>query len=368
MHKNISRSFKGCFLGFILSVVSLHCSASESLNIPSFNRVISFGDSLSDMGNIDDAPVSNGSVWVDHLSRTYIGIDGSIASMEGGFNYSFAGAATGSFEKENPTPSAAQQIEMFTEDHGLFTQGDLVTLWIGGNDFLDNEENPTPSEILSNRYEAIIARIVKLGAKHILWGLMPDTGLLPPYVEHPDREKYSEYALSLNQIIKNLARSNQSKFPNISIILFDYHHLQLRVIEDPTFFGVQDPRIETSDGSDLSIAFLMSDGVHPTAKGHQIIAEEAYKSLHSYYSNRNKTDESIVIKIQSFTVDKSGVASLTFTSDEGLLYVVEHSDDLAEWIDISGVLQTESSVTELSDTIEEPLPLKGFYRIRSFSE
>ena len=255
-------------------------------------RVISFGDSLSDMGNIEDAPISNGPVWIDQLSRNHLELDSSVASSKGGLNYAYAGASTGDVSDELDPPSAAQQIELFAQAGGSFAADDLVTLWIGGNDFLNDPENPTPPATLSGRYDAILRRLIALGARNIMWGLLPDPGQLHPYIGSNNRATYSAYAISVNDNIRALENTIESAYPDVAITLFDYHSLQAQIIQDPAAYGVSDPRIAIPDGTDLSTAFLMPDGVHPTTKGHQIIAAAAYDTLLAEWNSESPQNAS----------------------------------------------------------------------------
>ena len=333
----------------------------------SFTRLISFGDSLSDMGNVEGAPVSNGPAWTDYLSQMHLGLGASVASLSGGLNYAYAGATTGfvseSTNSERP-PSAAQQVEQFAANGGSLTSNDLVTLWIGGNDFLDNPDDPTPAAELSNRYDAILRRLIELGAQTILWGLMPDPAQLPPYIDSANRDQYSAYATSLNAQIRTLEGTLEAAYPQVSIILFDYHQLQAQVIQDPAAYGVSDPRLAIADEADLSNAFLMPDGIHPTAKGHQIIAEAAYQTLLAQLGQAPDSSALNNLSITSFTLNASGEPMLTFSSDIGLNYVIQRSENLTEWQDLSETLTTDANATTLIDTENQPPAKRRFYRLR----
>lgn len=336
----------------------------ETLTQLDVTRIVSFGDSLSDMGNIDDAPVSNGPAWIDYLSRDHLGLGASVASLEEGHNYSYAGADTGQSSDDLPTPSAAQQIELFAASDGTLSANDLVTLWIGGNDFLNDADNPTPPDTLYNRYDAILRRLIGLGARNVFWGLLPDPGLLPPYINSENRPAYSAFAANVNEKIRALESEIEAEFPDVFIILFDYHTLQAEIVARPGDYGVSDPTVEIPDNADVSNAFLMPDGVHPTTKGHQIIASDAYQTILAALAGETSVHSP---GIMSFEMPKSGEATLTFATETGQDYVVESSYDLSNWQPLSGTLTANSTSSTFTDPSNRPPAPKKFYRVRQSS-
>lgn len=119
--------------------------AATSANAQSagaFERIITFGDSLSDGGRYAAAaPEGAGTfttnpdpIWIDILAGGF-GLE-SVAGVEGGLNFAEGGGRVFEFQ---PTGRLAQlpirtQIEDFLLAGGAFGAGDLVTIQGGGND------------------------------------------------------------------------------------------------------------------------------------------------------------------------------------------------------------------------------------------
>lgn len=262
----------------VAAVTSPFDHALASTPPTAYTRVVSFGDSLSDMGN--NGLASSGPTWVYSLSTLHLELPTSIPSLMGGFNYAYSGAVTGSANDASSPPSAASQVERFAADHGSFASPDLVTLWIGGNDFLGDPFNPVEASTLESRYEAILEGLVLLGAKTILWCLVPDYGLLPDTYGTSYQADATAYSSSVNQAIAAVRQGIEAAHSNVSVVLFDFPALQQDLLDNYTDYGLTiNPTVATPDGADLSTRFLMPDGIHPTAKGHEIIAAAAFAAL-----------------------------------------------------------------------------------------
>ena len=100
--------------------------------------IVSFGDSLTDTGNLfaatgqPPAPYyqgrsSNGPVWVEYLANQ-LGVAAPTPSLLGGTNYAWAGAATGDGLSGSGVPNTGMQISTYLASH---TPGatQLFTLW-----------------------------------------------------------------------------------------------------------------------------------------------------------------------------------------------------------------------------------------------
>ena len=322
---------------------------------PSFGRIVSFGDSLSDRGN--NGIASDGdTTWVDALSG-YLGLGRSIPSLMGGFNYAYGGAVTGFPDDDSEPPSAAAQVQAFFAEHGGFNTDDLVTLWIGGNDFLENPLSPLAAETLKQRYTTILQGLVDLGATTILWPYVPDYGLLPDFQE----EAATAYAASVNAAIDEVRAAMLAQKENLRIVLFDFPALQAELEQDFAEYQLAEPpSTPTPDGADPSVLaarFLLSDGVHPTTTGHEIIAAEALRSLQSSL-------------VASGTAVQLGIRTARDPLDSGLLQVfleakgngrhlLQRSTDLQNWTTLTPVEIVQGAHTTHRKESETPV----FYRL-----
>ena len=122
--KKIQRSLAAVVRSFAL--IACLCFFGTLLEGAPFARMVSFGDSLADTGNIRRA--SNGPVWPEYLAG-YLNVD-----LE---DYAHSGAKTGDIE--SPLGFLGQ-VDLFLEDAAVDGVGDrdLFTAVIGGNDFIDH--------------------------------------------------------------------------------------------------------------------------------------------------------------------------------------------------------------------------------------
>jgi phospholipase/lecithinase/hemolysin len=320
-----------------------------------FGRIVSFGDSLSDRGN--NGIASNGTItWVDALSG-YLGLGRSMPSLQGGFNYAYGGAVTGTPDDDSVPPSAVAQVYTFYAEHSSFAPDDLVTLWIGGNDFLENPSSPLPAETLKDRYTTILQGLVDLGATTILWAYVPDYGLLPDY----PGEAATAYAASVNAVIDEVRAAMLAQNENLRIVLFDFPALQAELEQDYAEYQLAaPPSTKTPDGADAAVLaerFLMADGVHPTTTGHEIIAAEALRTLQSSLA-ASRTAVQLAIRASRDPVD-SGLLEVFLEAKGNGRHLLQRSTDLQNWTTLTPVEIVEGAHTTHRKESETPV----FYRL-----
>ena len=132
----------------IVAAAALSISAGQAVAASPYTAIYSFGDSLSDVGNVYLAKgglepaspyvggqFSNGPVWVQDLAGM-LGLPALTPSLAGGNDYAFGGATTGYRGTNNKeVPNLAQQIATFSLDHAFKAPSSaLYTFSIGAND------------------------------------------------------------------------------------------------------------------------------------------------------------------------------------------------------------------------------------------
>ena len=139
--------------------------------------IVSFGDSLTDVGNYyaatndvsppsslhyDNGRFSNGLNWVEYLAKD-LGVAAPTASTSGGTDYAYGGAMTGTgttvstFINATATvPNIGTQIATYLGSNTP-TAGQLFTIWGGANDFLNGgQTNPfIPAENIAAEITAL---------------------------------------------------------------------------------------------------------------------------------------------------------------------------------------------------------------------
>jgi len=299
-----------------------------------FDRIVVFGDSLSDPGNaflltgrnvaapdygmsglslvtlIPDAPYavggnrfSNGPTWIEQLARP-AGLAASvkpafIQSIDGSSNY-----AVGGSRARDGVPGAvslSQQVTNFLRDTGPHAPSRaLYVVEIGGNDVRDalsGDQTIIPAAL--SGVGQTIARLYAAGARTFLVTRVPNVGRAPSILRldaflHETQgtpagaliagatAASQGYNAGLAQVLSGL----QATLPGIDIVQFDLFVIIEAIVTNPRRFGLQ-------NATDACIApftalpsrcaqpdrFLFWDGIHPTRAGHAIFAIEAVKVL-----------------------------------------------------------------------------------------
>jgi phospholipase/lecithinase/hemolysin len=132
--------------------------ASSARAAPSYTAIYSFGDSLSDVGNVHtlttiltlgktpepaapyvNGQFSNGSVWVQDLSEL-LGLAPLKPSLLGGTDYAWGGATTGysgTLDTSTPVPTLTTQVDEFLQAHPKAPSSCFVPAFDGA--FLSSE-------------------------------------------------------------------------------------------------------------------------------------------------------------------------------------------------------------------------------------
>ncbi|SDR35362.1 Phospholipase/lecithinase/hemolysin [Paraburkholderia fungorum] len=171
-------------------------------------QVVSFGDSLSDVGTY--APLASalgggrfttnpGQVWSQNVAQYYgdtlsaaytIDITHKL-SAQGGFGYAEGGStiATPADQYDfltdvigNIEIPVNQQVSSYLSAHGSFNSGQLVLVWAGANDVLRAGLPPTAGPVVETAATALaqlVQQIVQAGATHVVVVNLPNIGLSP---------------------------------------------------------------------------------------------------------------------------------------------------------------------------------------------
>lgn len=179
-------------------------------------QIVSFGDSLSDVGTF--APLASavgggrfttnpGQVWTQDVAQYYgdtlntaysISLAHTLAA-QGGMGYAEGGATIAtSLAGAGTNPSSAaealvdlignvempvnDQVASFLQTHGAFNANQLVLVWAGANDVL--RAGPMPGAAATVQTAAttlaqVIAQIVQNGAAHVVVANLPNIGVTP---------------------------------------------------------------------------------------------------------------------------------------------------------------------------------------------
>ena len=296
---------------------------------PAFTKIIVFGDSLSDTGNIahrvrskfgfsypsglfdysdyrftnssDTVPASNdyAGVWHEQLARTFLHLPIATNSLDGGTNYAFGGATTvdGSTDRtviHNPNPFAGGDYHITIDNMGkqvadylaAFTPDPnaLYILWGGGNDLFD-DARPAHVIATSAQVNTLVRRLAAAGARKFLVPNVPALGAIPSYLGQTANiialdAASASYRAKLNSDLDATISALSAQGISIQVYRVDVWLNVIRVLADPSKYGFNNVR----DSAQFEIIpsadkYLFWDDIHPTTAGHYQIAAEASRSL-----------------------------------------------------------------------------------------
>jgi phospholipase/lecithinase/hemolysin len=299
-------------------------AAADGLRRP-FDRIVVFGDSLSDPGNffaltncqltppafgmepqdllIPDCPYakgghhfSNGPTWIEDLARA-VGLAGSVrpafgSSSHNATNYAVGGArarAVGFFH-------LADQVDAFFADFRRGAPADaLYVIAFGGNDVRDALALGGDQSVIAGAIGSIATHIQMLygaGARKFLVWNSPNIAVTPAVraaaAATPFPEAVLDGAFKLSLGFKeglDGALAQLSALPGIEIVRFDAFTEIGNIVTNPRAFGLTDathaciqPNVPPFQCRNPD-QHLFWDGIHPTRAGHAIAAVLVGKTL-----------------------------------------------------------------------------------------
>ena len=171
-------------------------------------QVVSFGDSLSDVGTY--APLASavgggrfttnpGQVWTQNVAQYY---GGSLSaaftidithklSAQSGLGYAEGGSTVATPANQNDFLTDVignvempvnQQVSSYLSTHGSFNSGQLILVWAGANDVLRAGSLPAAAptvQTAATTLAQLVGQIVQNGATHVVVVNVPNVGLSP---------------------------------------------------------------------------------------------------------------------------------------------------------------------------------------------
>ena len=277
----ITRNFAVFLVGMLIS----------SLTHAAFTQVISFGDSLSDTGNVFAATTgtnppapyfngrfSNGQVWNEALAIS-LGLTAPTPSLAGGTNFAWGGARTNSAPS---VPSTATQVDSYiTATGGAADPGALYTIWTGGNDIKDVATGAaTPGDLAAdaNNVATLVNNLKTAGAQSILVLNVPNIGNAPLSAADPAG------GTALSNLFNSTLATALAGINGVELV--DVFTASNNIDADPAAFGLTNVTDKCFEISVPSICadpskYLFWDELHPTTAGHALIADAALQQAMS---------------------------------------------------------------------------------------
>jgi phospholipase/lecithinase/hemolysin len=248
-------------------------------------EIVSFGDSLTDAGNIyldtgrtEPPPpyfngrYSNGPVWVERLAGR-LGLPAPAASQGGGANYAWGGAETGDGLSVYDTPNVGKQIGQYLGTHQP-TQSTLLTVWAGANDLLQNQSDPAPLVANLSRH---ISTLAAAGGKQFLVGNLPPIGTFPEVLGTSSSPLLNAETVQFNSLLSGELDKLQSSL-GVTIYRLDAYSVYQGLFANPAAFGltnVTEPAFNGTTAVPNPDSYLFWDMDHPTRVVHQLLGDAA---------------------------------------------------------------------------------------------
>lgn len=312
-------SKKPTILGLILALMLLVPGWASAQT--SFDRIVVFGDSLSDPGNafvilgkantppyqsldqllVPDMPYArgghhftNGATWVEQLARQFalsgntrpafrdLGTDATNYAIGGARAHDKAGAATITFE-------VTTFLNVFG---GQAPANALYVVEFGSNDIRDalEAQNAAIIEQAVDSVQANIASLYSAGARKFLVCNAPDLSLTPALIATDKvmpgaAAAAHQLSLYYNFLLDYLLTSMTSQYPDMQVVRVGFFGKLEEVVGDPAAFGlsVVDTPCLTPGSAPYACSkpdtFLFWDGIHPTERMHTVISQQALSEL-----------------------------------------------------------------------------------------
>lgn len=306
------------------ALILLFACSAASVYAKDYARIVVFGDSLSDTGNVahlteakygvripgpvadyTDGRFTDGSdtspaaqrffgVWVEQLAASIPSHPEVKNSLDGGTNYSYGFAFTGagtsvlSFGPDNSlsvnVENMGQQITDYLATKPTINESTLYIIWGGANDLF----NATSANDIANAaiQETLdIQRLIEAGATQFLVLNQPPLGLTPKLNGSQATSIPATAGAALfNSWLASGLSVLHDFYPgrHVAVFQLDVFSLISQIVASPASFSLAN--ITSSSQGNLQVdpdTYLFWDDIHPTTRGHNLLAQAAWKVIAS---------------------------------------------------------------------------------------
>jgi len=263
-----------------------------------FNKMVAFGDSLSDGGtytniikslNVAGASqvarfkftTNPGNVWVENLAQRF-GLALTPNVLDGGTNYAEGGARVTLPNPSQPgfsQTAVSVQIDRYLAAGGTFDKHSIVTMLVGPNDIFQG--GPAAISPAAQALVQQVARLQQAGASNIILVSVPDIGSTPAFGFGAGGAANSgtQASLAFNGAVRQSLQQLRG-----NVLFIDSFTLFREAQANPSTYGILTvagvacmtptagqctPATTVPNGAET---YLFADSVHPTTAGHRILS------------------------------------------------------------------------------------------------
>jgi phospholipase/lecithinase/hemolysin len=283
-------------------VVSGVVLASSWATAAQFSSILSFGDSLSDAGNVSsntfglipgpayfNGRFSNGPIWLDVVAQSQ-GLAAPRPALApfpqpGASNFAIGGSRvnTNAVFFGQPVPSFTSTVAGYVATGPAVGSDTLVTIWIGSNDYLSGGL-PAPTGLVNSVRDSVLGLAQFKGARQFLIlglapiGLTPDVRAQGAVVSQTVNLAVQAYNAELQQMTQALP----TLFPGVKATYFDTYGLFESILANPAAAGltnVTSPALTPPTVVPNPDEYLWWDGVHPTRVAHAALGNAVAQAI-----------------------------------------------------------------------------------------
>jgi len=308
----------------LVAAIALFALAATAAiaQVRDYTRIVVFGDSLSDTGNVahltfakygvpipspiggnytlgrftdgyDTVPAAQNyfGVWVEQLSASIPSHPAVTNSLDGGTNYAYGFALTsggtstlqlagGQFTVD--VENMGRQISNYLATHPKINNKTLFVVWGGANDVL-NATSPTQVVNAAIQETLDIQRLIAAGATQILVLNLPPLGLTPRLNGSLATSQTANAAAALynSWLGTGVAVLNDFyRWRHVAIFHVNVFSLFTQIVANPAAVSLSN----ITDAAQNKFAvnpdtYLFWDDLHPTTHGHNLVADAARHAL-----------------------------------------------------------------------------------------
>lgn len=304
---------------FLVCLVAMSTSSAQA-----FDEMVTFGDSLSDSGNVYaatggiipasppyyDGRFTNGPNYVDLLaSATGLSSD---PFLKGGPNYAVGGATSPGFPDGLPYDFLSQ-IDIFRNEitfgaRDKPTKDTLLIVFIGSNDMFqvlaDALNNPDrQSAIIQEGIDSIVSNIhdglnqlKDDDGFNILVPYLPNLARTPRYVQKEATSPGTfDFVTGVCQSFNQALDEMLDSFSDINIIRFQTYDFMEQAIADSQALGFSNVSSACYTGDDNFTgggnvcadpnAHVFWDQIHPSAHSHSLLEQEMFLTINGWFGD-----------------------------------------------------------------------------------
>ena len=288
--------YRRLVIGLVLFSLNLCYQSSAAIAQSSFDRLVIFGDSLSDTGNLasvtTDFPfpfyqnrISDGPVLVDYLAAE-LGLDARASEDNDGDNFAVSGGNILGNDRED----LRSQIDSFLTRSPMASESSLYFVMMGGNDLRDIRSlNSVAADLrISQVLDALdqqLDRLYESGARTFLIANVANVGRIPETLARlPNDPDIAARAESYVRAYNNALAQRLSMFSNragVSLGTFDLFSALEEILDNADSLGFTQTEVGCFDLSRFRFQddcffgrrfdrFVFFDSIHPTGKTNQL--------------------------------------------------------------------------------------------------